>query len=338
MVKQDPHQNAKRELLFLQQALGLRSDDPNPRLRDPVILCIDCEAYERDHSCVTEIGIAILDTKDLRRVDPGEEGEQWFGKIKAAHLRPIEYERLVNRQFVKGREEYFNFGKTTWISLQDITKVLHRVCSSPADLHHAADVDKELPNNSPDVVFAAHAISNESKYLGQLGFPLNGQGGVDAFIKSIDSQLLAGGTKKNKPSLSRLLHALNIDAVNLHNGGNDAVYTLQAIVRMAVMDYEKPGSVFSAIQQAGSGKLAPSVNTSERTEHVYAGTSRQHLEHREVSDGPAPASHGVREVTVVASSEDTPSHLPTPGRNRPAEDINTEADPSPNRMAVERSG
>lgn len=76
-------------------------------------VCVDVEAYERNHSIVTEIGIAMLDTDDVIGVAPGEKGRNWFPLIETHHLRVKEVSDLANHEFVKGCPEHFDFGYVT---------------------------------------------------------------------------------------------------------------------------------------------------------------------------------------------------------------------------------
>lgn len=73
-------------------------------------MCVDVEAWERSHSLVTEVGLAILDTEDIEDTTPGKNGENWFSSIEAHHFRIKERRHLVNRAFVKGCPEAFDFG------------------------------------------------------------------------------------------------------------------------------------------------------------------------------------------------------------------------------------
>lgn len=59
---------------------------------------------------VTEVGIAVLDTKDIDGIPPGDNGANWFQLIKAYHLRVDEYKGIVNSEFVQGCPHAFNFG------------------------------------------------------------------------------------------------------------------------------------------------------------------------------------------------------------------------------------
>jgi hypothetical protein len=75
-----------------------------------VFICIDVEANERAASQITEIGIATLDTRDLKSLVPGECGENWRRMIRARHFRITEYKHIINSEFVTGCPGSFMFG------------------------------------------------------------------------------------------------------------------------------------------------------------------------------------------------------------------------------------
>jgi hypothetical protein len=75
-----------------------------------VFICVDVEAYERNHSQITEIGIATLDTVDLKSLIPGEGGANWMSMIRARHFRIDEHKHLKNTDFVDGCADRFEFG------------------------------------------------------------------------------------------------------------------------------------------------------------------------------------------------------------------------------------
>lgn len=77
---------------------------------DVVFICFDIETYERTPMLVTEVGFAILDTKDLRGIAPGRGAENWFKLIKGRHLRVEEYRHLRNGLYVEGWPDHFQFG------------------------------------------------------------------------------------------------------------------------------------------------------------------------------------------------------------------------------------
>lgn len=94
---------------------------------DVVFVCVDVEAYERNTKLITEIGIATLDTRDIKSVVPGEGGKNWMNHIIGRHFRINEYKRklhlpkveiqkliksldLENTEFVAGCADRFAFG------------------------------------------------------------------------------------------------------------------------------------------------------------------------------------------------------------------------------------
>lgn len=77
---------------------------------DVVLVCMDVEAIEMPPNPISEIGIAILDVKDLGGVEPGPGGQNWWQLIEAHHLRTKEYSGLVNHRFVHGCPGSFDFG------------------------------------------------------------------------------------------------------------------------------------------------------------------------------------------------------------------------------------
>ncbi|KAG8629120.1 hypothetical protein KVT40_002985 [Elsinoe batatas] len=87
-----------RSFGFLQCLLGLTNTHSNratsPHLPVPysmkgdfILVAIDIEAWEHDQTNITELGIALLDTRHLKSVPPGEGGENWIDFIQARHLR-----------------------------------------------------------------------------------------------------------------------------------------------------------------------------------------------------------------------------------------------------------
>lgn len=78
--------------------------------QDVVFVCVDVEAWERDHNTITEIGVSTLDIRDLGIIAPGKGGEAWMKLIRARHFRIEEYKNYVNHEFVDGCADRFEFG------------------------------------------------------------------------------------------------------------------------------------------------------------------------------------------------------------------------------------
>lgn len=99
----------ERMLLEAQEFLHLQGKSARA-IGDVVFVCMDVEAIERPPNPISEIGIAILDVRDLKGVQSGPSGQNWWQFIKAYHLRTKEYSGLVNHRFVRGCPSYFDFG------------------------------------------------------------------------------------------------------------------------------------------------------------------------------------------------------------------------------------
>lgn len=159
------------------------------------------------------------------------------------HIRPIEYKKLVNKKYIKGCPEAFNFGKSKLVRLSTVGKILTRIYNDPTRIKKSTDFATKMPlNKDVDIILVGHDLSNDTKYMQQLGFRPN----RDAAC-SFDTQRLARLSKKESPGLKKLLAALSIDAENLHNAGNDAAYTLQALVGLAVQEHRRPGALREAL-------------------------------------------------------------------------------------------
>ncbi|KAK5678398.1 hypothetical protein LTR17_027648 [Elasticomyces elasticus] len=237
---------AKRalHLTALAAMMGLEAAG-SQAIDDVVFLCVDCEAYEWAQHKVTELGVAILDTRRLRQDISSPDFGSIVGEIEYAHFRPVEYSNLVNRKFIKGCPNSFGFGQSTWIRLADAPRLLARIFLDPSNLSLAAAFDTPW-REKRNVVLVGHGLANDESYVRALGFDIRG---VSNIIGYADTQRLAG---VNMIALTKVLYGLGIHAVNLHNAGNDAAYTLQALMRMVIVELEQPGSVEKRLRQIKS--------------------------------------------------------------------------------------
>jgi len=272
----------QQEITHLQELLGL-IESKHP-VKDVFFVCIDCEAFEHDQTKITEIGIlsplqasliqtnsvgiSVLDSRSIKAVDPGNDGKPWFDLMKHVHLRPIEYKKYVNRNFIKGCPDAFNFGTSDMIKLEDAGRIMTRIFSDPTRIHEACDLNNEITDVEPTIMLIGHALSNDTEYMRRLNFSPKHVSG------HIDTQKLARISKKQPPGLTKLLAALSIDAKNLHNAGNDAAYTLQALVGVAVQEHHQPGGVVETLKAEkvirDAAKAAQKAKTTENAAKAKA--------------------------------------------------------------------
>lgn len=98
----------ERMLLTTQKLLRLVEGDISES--GYVLVCVDVEKIEMDPFPVSELGLAILDTRDIEGVPPGPGGRAWWPFISAHHIRVHEYAALRNERWVLGCPDRFNFG------------------------------------------------------------------------------------------------------------------------------------------------------------------------------------------------------------------------------------
>ncbi|KAI1194861.1 hypothetical protein F5X97DRAFT_335758 [Nemania serpens] len=185
------------------------------------LVCVDFEAYEKDNRAITEIGLAVLDTDDLADTSPGKRGENWFSLVQAFHLRVKERSYMINTRYVRGCPEAFNFGKTQMLPIKGIAKAVGEIIS---------DTDSE---DQRPVIIVGHAVGQDLDYLSMIGYD---HWDVPQIVDEIDTRAMFQRVQRNHdvPGLSTICDDLGIYGSNYHNAGNDAVYTLRAMIAMAI--------------------------------------------------------------------------------------------------------
>ncbi|ESZ98015.1 hypothetical protein SBOR_1546 [Sclerotinia borealis F-4128] len=235
----------------VQRYLGLRkrSDDSSPAghntaddntFYDPehptkfmmedavVFVCIDVEAYELNNNIITEIGIATLDVLDIANMEPGILGENWRKAIRARHFRIKEHMHFNNTKHVQGCAGDFRFGKSEIISRENAPHVVATCFKYPFS---STSPSAELADKKRNIILVGHDVDADIRFLRQIGYEINNL----QLHEGCDTTLMWRALKRevNPRSLAAILHEIGIAGWSLHNAGNDAVYTLQAMLGIA---------------------------------------------------------------------------------------------------------
>ncbi|PGG99766.1 hypothetical protein GX51_06138 [Blastomyces parvus] len=252
---------------------------------EPIFICVDVEANEKIHHQITEIGVSTLDTLDLVGIPPGESGSNWMAKIRSRHFRILEYANVVNKEYVSGCPDGFEFGESEWISISNAAGVVDKCFQPPYSANeplfpqNLADANSSnateggedtqengrqpsIPDTKPscgidpiqenntrprNLIFVGHNGETDLAYLRKLGCksfikrstttaatprPLESNTELPNFIDILDTSILFRVLKRETEptSLSKILVDLGITGWNLHNGGNDARYTMEALI------------------------------------------------------------------------------------------------------------
>lgn len=209
--------------------------------RDNVVfICVDVEAYEKNDRPITEIGISTLDTNDLLEISPGEVGNAWMKKIRARHFRIKETAHLNNSEFVAGCADHFEpeFGESEWVSFKEAPQLIASCFRPPYSRpinqdEEASTGSEETSEPKRNLVLVGHDINNDIHYLRRLGYDVSN---LSNLIEALDTADLYRAWKhqQNPTKLGSILVDLELTGWNLHNAGNDAVYTLQALIGIAI--------------------------------------------------------------------------------------------------------
>ncbi|KAF9463900.1 hypothetical protein BDZ94DRAFT_1192050 [Collybia nuda] len=181
---------------------------------------LDFEAWERDHSLLTEFGWHLVGWKDGNEV-------REFG-----HLIVDEHQGYTNGTYVPECRNHYNFGKS-------------EIVKKAAFKTRIFDLFKQLSEYGP-VFLVFHDNYQDIKYLKSpaVGLPLDGLSYIlpdampDKGLFVVDTSDLFAGLEgsETRRGLDRVCNHLQISSQNFHNAGNDAYYTLEAMVSMAAGD------------------------------------------------------------------------------------------------------
>lgn len=213
-----------------------------------VFVCVDIESYERAHHKITEIGVATLDTRELMSIPPGPDGENWRRLIRARHFRIKENAHLVNSKFVQGHPEGFDFGESTLVPLVEAPAHVAACFKPPFGAHYSNGAESLLDpmkgvnlNEKRNIIFLGHDTQGDVRYLQNLGYdPLK----TENLLEALDTAAMYRVWRRehNPASLGRILYDFDIAGYKLHNAGNDAVFTVQAMLGICVREASIRGS------------------------------------------------------------------------------------------------
>jgi hypothetical protein len=238
--------------------LDITKPSPHTLEKEVVFICFDVEANEHAQHLITEIGVSTLDTTDIEKIPPGPGGENWIKQIRSRHFRIKEHKHMRNKTFVSGNPEGFEFGESEFVSLKT-GEAVSAVDScflfpfSDGFQHDGSRNFKRLehpeivgpPNRR--IVLLGHDVQTDINYLSKLGSkiftssvgtypPVAAHPALGSIEEALDIAVLYKVLKKeeNPRSLGSVMAELDRDAWSLHNGGNDARYTMECLVGLAI--------------------------------------------------------------------------------------------------------
>ncbi|KAF2416198.1 hypothetical protein EJ08DRAFT_566986, partial [Tothia fuscella] len=214
--------------------IGVHKPVPYEFEGNPVFVCIDVENYELDHNVITEIGVATLDTADLKDLPPGEGGEAWFDQIRHRHFRIDEHKHIRNERFVDGCPDRFEFGESEFIPKKDAAKVVMSCFDDPFSKDSKVSwTSPTVADSKRNIIFVGHAPEGDLAALRILGCkPLD----LPNLLETIDTAQLYRifRREQNPKSVGSILYDFDLTGWHLHNAGNDAAYTMWIMIGTCV--------------------------------------------------------------------------------------------------------
>jgi len=224
------------------------------RLNEAAVVCIDAEWWQKEPKPTTELGIAELMQKGLT---PTIHAENILSSIQVAHARIIENAHLINRFPGAGDPENFLFGKTKFVTMEEVKQVLINTFVRPREYGDGSDLQP--------IILVGHAVENEFEHMQRaFGVDLLSYGTI---VKVIDTQVMAQELGIKAPrgpfiGLKDLLAHFNMVVPNLHTAGNDAAATLMAAVLLTLKPWmypDVPGSPPAIVQGRSMSEVVAGV-------------------------------------------------------------------------------
>nr|POE88143.1 putative nucleolar protein c2c4.08 [Quercus suber] len=266
-------------------AVNPEAPSPFPFDKEPIIIAFDVEAWERHPAPITEVGIATLDTRELKGIAPGRVGENWQKVIRARHFRILEYKNVTNHKYVQGCPADFQFGESEFVSQGHIIQNLSRCFKEP--FSKSASTISPLPNEPRNIILLGHDISQDINYLAKLGFDVTNRANV---LEAMDTSVMfrAYTHDPTARSLGSVLVSFDLTAWHLHNAGNDAVYTLWAMLAIAVESASHRNDASRTQTVADMVKTRTEAAVAEAKDRVIKDAEGWELTGAESDGGPAP--------------------------------------------------
>lgn len=155
----------------------------------------------------TQVGISILDTRDLNLLPR----DKLF--------------KLTTYNLVTGSESYYAASASNYL-WGTSEKIL--------PCHMLTAIEKHVDRRDRNIILVGHGFSSDLAALRALGFNFEA-----SVIGILDTSNIANELQMQNFSLVRLLDKLKCPHARLYNAGNDAHFTLRALILLAIKGHEK---------------------------------------------------------------------------------------------------
>ncbi|KAI9574729.1 hypothetical protein HD554DRAFT_2010921 [Boletus coccyginus] len=214
----DPTLNARRDIFERVRSIWSQ--------KRGVWCALDFEAWDRDHTLLTEFGWSTVHWEDDEQI--GEQG----------HLIVKEHKYYTNTFVPDHREaRHFSFYLRTFLIIARPATFKNRIQTLVADLQSRGPVFLIFHDNNQDIKYLkSKAVEVTLPSLAFMLPEIPPQDGTFVIDTSDLFAALEGEAGGNRRSLERVCRHLQVSTTYLHNAGNDAHYTMLALQSMASGD------------------------------------------------------------------------------------------------------
>ena len=239
--------------------------------------------------------------------------------MRCRHFRIEEYKYHANSRFINGCPERFDFGDSEFVQLSDARHIVESCFKEPysramseaevaATFNMAAHTNGVAANGHKgkrNIVLVGHNPAADIDYLAKIGYNVLK---LDNLVETIDTASLWRAHKQEAQptSLGNILYHLDIAGWNLHNAGNDAAYTLQAMLAIVVRDAAQRGKTEALIKKEERERNLLSDRVNEAIELAQDQKKEWSAAVDDAGDGgvPLPLGHGTAPQIQSADGED----------------------------------
>jgi hypothetical protein len=214
---------------------------------------------------------------------------------------------------VQGCPDRFYFGESEVVTLAEAPAYVASCFKPPFGAHrsngveHFYDMMKDLSlGEKRNLILLGHDTIGDVKYLQNLGFdPMK----IDNLLEALDTAVMYRVWRRELQAtgLGRILYDFDIAGHGLHNAGNDAAYTVQAMLAICVREASLRDSpeLESIKNSEKAARLAAAVEEAqEKARNETEGWS----DHEDGDGGPPVPLDMPARPTPVSTAPEFPSH------------------------------
>jgi hypothetical protein len=208
-----------------------------------VLVCIDTEHWTMNSDEMTEIGVAVMDSRDVRSFteakDFGDHGENLMRQAKFHFFRLREKAHLHTTNAASKGPAGNRFGEVRFVSFAQARTYLRQLMNKPIE-----NV-KALRGYNRPVIVLGHSIGHDRDHLNGKDLDLS-VSRIDTIIRYIDTQVITNEAghwwnSRDPIGLHTLVKKLGFEHADSHTAANDVGRTLMSAILLALPKEARTG-------------------------------------------------------------------------------------------------